>query len=67
MKLWDVKKNECIETFDEHKDRLWAIAVKEDGKELIAGGEDSMITIWKENSKVVLQEMQKELDEIIFK
>ena len=41
VRLWDVRSGECVGTFDEHADRVWALAVarEEEGEEGVQGGE----------------------------
>lgn len=34
MKLWTMRSQECEATFDEHNDRVWALALSPDGKEV---------------------------------
>jgi len=46
LKLWTIKTNECVNTFDEHEDKIWAMAIC-DG-EIITGGADSFLHIWKD-------------------
>ena len=47
LKLWTIKNNECVKTFDEHKDKVWALATTSDETSLITGGGDSNIIVWK--------------------
>lgn len=47
VKLWTIKSNECVKTFDEHEDKVWALAVHETENTFITGGADSNLIIWK--------------------
>ena len=47
LKLWTIKNNECVKTFDEHKDKVWALATSSDEKSIITGAGDSNIIVWK--------------------
>lgn len=47
MKLWTIKSNECVKTFDEHEDKVWALAVSKTETVAVTGGADSTIIIWK--------------------
>lgn len=38
MKLWTIKTQECDATFDEHSDRVWALAISPDGQEVRQDG-----------------------------
>jgi U3 small nucleolar RNA-associated protein 13 len=31
IRLWDIRSGECVRTFDEHQDKVWAIALPTDG------------------------------------
>lgn len=45
MKLWDVYKNDCIETM-EHGCDVLAVAFRPDGKEVCAAATNGNIHIW---------------------
>lgn len=48
VKLWDVHSAECINTFDEHEDRIWTLKTSgADEGRMITGGSDSILTVWK--------------------
>eukprot|EP00005_Dracoamoeba_jomungandri_P003256 CAMPEP_0174252616 /NCGR_PEP_ID=MMETSP0439-20130205/2009_1 /TAXON_ID=0 /ORGANISM="Stereomyxa ramosa, Strain Chinc5" /LENGTH=771 /DNA_ID=CAMNT_0015333179 /DNA_START=57 /DNA_END=2369 /DNA_ORIENTATION=- len=68
IKLWVIKTNQCINTFDEHKDKVWALEVrKSDEEEIISGGGDSIINIWKNYTEIEKQEEEAKRDELILK
>lgn len=59
MCLWTIKSSECVGTFDGHTDKviwsdfsydeqIWALAVSQDESEVITGGSDSLINMWKD-------------------
>lgn len=37
LKLWSVKTSECLNTFDEHEDKVWALAAADDGATVYTG------------------------------
>lgn len=45
LKIWDIYKNECIETF-EHGCDVMAIAFRPDGKEVCTATTNGLITFW---------------------
>lgn len=47
LKLWTIKSNECVKTFDEHEDKVWGLAVNSTEDKIITGGADSTILEWK--------------------
>ena len=47
MKLWTIKNSECVKTFDEHDSKIWALAINRDENQVITGGADSTIIVWK--------------------
>lgn len=59
IKLWSIKTNECINTFDGHTDKVWALAVRKDEDQFITGGADSLIHVWKDYTDI--EEEQKHI------
>jgi len=62
MKLWTIKTGECVNTFDEHEDKIWSLAVR--GEQVVTGGADSLLLVWKdvttdENDKKIEEEEEK--------
>ena len=47
MKLWTIKTSECVKTFDGHQSKVWTLIVNQDESQVITGGDDSAIIIWK--------------------
>ena len=56
IKLWNIKTNECVNTFDNHEDRIWSLATKNDGDEFVSGGSDSIINFWKDYTEIEEEE-----------
>lgn len=63
VKIWNVKKQTCVNTIQMHDDKVWALDVhekvgkveKEDGEEvvttsihMVTGGADSTVKLWKD-------------------
>jgi U3 small nucleolar RNA-associated protein 13 len=45
VRLWTIRSGECENTFDEHENRVWALAVSPDGG-FVSGGSDGKIVMW---------------------
>ena len=39
VKIWNVKKSTCVNTFTQHEDKIWALDVH--GSRMLTGGTDS--------------------------
>ena len=49
VKLWNVRTTECLNTFDGHEDKVWAMAVGGPQEGLVAtGGGDARVQIWED-------------------
>lgn len=62
IKLWTIKTGECVNTFANHTEKVWSLAVHSDGNEITSGGADSLINIWKDYTQIE-EEEQKKLQE----
>lgn len=60
LKLWTIKTRQCVQTFDEHQDKTWAMAVSEDEKRVVTGGEDAALVLWRD---VTQEEKEKAAEE----
>uniref|UniRef100_A0A8C1WDL6 Transducin beta like 3 n=1 Tax=Cyprinus carpio TaxID=7962 RepID=A0A8C1WDL6_CYPCA len=47
VKLWTIKTNECVKTFDAHQDKVWALHGGSKDDLMVTGSADSTITLWK--------------------
>ena len=66
LKLWNVSTCECVNTFDEHEDRIWSIAFAGEQQDImISGGSDSRIIIWEDTTELdkeaEIRQQQEEL------
>lgn len=49
MKLWNVPSTECLNTFDGHEDKVWAMTIGGVQEGLVAtGGGDARVQIWED-------------------
>lgn len=59
VKLWTIKTSECIATFeDAHDSKIWAMAMTPDGANLVTGGSDSVLNIWRDVSAQDVEEAE---------
>jgi len=49
VKIWSLAKEKCLNTWEMHEGKIWAMEVHED--KLITGGSDSSIRIWLDNTE----------------
>lgn len=59
LKLWNIKTNECVGTFDEHNDKIWALCVSSDENRYVTGGADGKLIVWKD---ITEEEYEQELE-----
>ena len=59
IKLWNIKTNECVGTFDEHSNKTWSLCVSKDENKFVSGGADGRLVIWKDISQ---EEREDELE-----
>lgn len=67
LKLWNIKEGECINSFTNHQEKIWTIAVVPDTStnEIATGGDDSIITYWKDNTQEVEKQKKEESNKLI--
>lgn len=63
LKLWTIKNNECIKTFDDHDDKVWAITPAKEEDYVTTAGADSTIMVWQDITQVEYEE-KKEKEEV---
>ncbi len=44
--MWDLSTKESVQTFPDHQNAVYAVAVKGDGKIGVSGGEDNQLRFW---------------------
>ena len=55
-KIWHMKKSECIQSYSHHEGKLWALQTDQSSNEIITGGTDSTVIIWKDVTKETVEE-----------
>jgi WD40 repeat protein len=55
-KIWHMKKSECVQSYSQHDGKLWALQTDPSNNEIITGGTDSTIIIWKDVTKETIEE-----------
>ena len=48
LKLWTIRTNECEATMDAHSDKVWGLSVRHDGAQIVTGGADSVLNVWRD-------------------
>ncbi|MFS7946989.1 putative transcription factor WD40-like family [Helianthus anomalus] len=48
--LWTVKTNECVATYDQHEDKVWALTVGKKTAMLTTSGSDAVINLWHDST-----------------
>ncbi|CAD8052080.1 unnamed protein product [Paramecium sonneborni] len=69
IKLWNVKKQLCINTFSQHTGKIYALDIKRDNQDvyIITGANDSNLILWKDKTEQVTQQQQLQQHEIKIK
>jgi U3 small nucleolar RNA-associated protein 13 len=49
VKIWNLKKQQCVNTFEMHDEKIWSIDVHND-KYILTGGGDSTLKLWVDNT-----------------
>jgi U3 small nucleolar RNA-associated protein 13 len=66
IKIWNIKTNECLNTYDEHTDKIWALCADPFEKKFLTGGADSKLILWKNiTNEMHVQEMEKREDVLL--
>ena len=65
LKLWDVRKNICSKTFDEHEDKVWAVEVSRNEERILTGAGDSTFLLWKDVTEQEQEEERQKQDAVI--
>lgn len=68
LKLWRTRTAECVGTFDEHADRVWALDTGGGAESILAtGGADSTVTIWQDTTAQDAAAAEEEEEQLIQK
>lgn len=59
VKLWNVKDGACVNTMDNHTDKIWALETNSDESLLVSGSSDSNITVWKDVTALRIEQDEK--------
>jgi WD40 repeat protein len=46
MKLWTIRSDSCVATYDTSEDRVWALALGEDEQQAVTGSADGTLSFW---------------------
>jgi hypothetical protein len=67
LKLWALKDSTCMNTMDAHADKVWALAVRGDGGEVVTGGGDSVLKTWEDCTESVEEDEVRVAEERLLK
>ncbi|KAG1331252.1 transducin beta-like protein 3 [Cocos nucifera] len=67
VKLWTLKSNECIATYDQHEGKVWALAVGRKTEMLATGGTDAIVNLWHDCTAADKQEAFHKEEEAILR
>ena len=67
IKIWNIKTNECVGSFDEHNDKTWALCISKDEKKFLSGGADGKLIIWRDVTEEKREEELEQRQEIVLK
>ena len=69
IKFWNIKASECINTLEGHEGKIWAMDVNYENNKLniITGGTDSKIILWKDITNEKEKEILNEKEELLNK
>ncbi len=56
MKLWDARSSECVNTWEAHEDKVWAMDTVQDGVQVLSGGGDGRVVVWDDCTEEDTQE-----------
>ncbi len=48
IKLWTIKTNECVDTYEAHSDKVWALELADSESRMLTGGADSTLIVWED-------------------
>jgi len=64
MKVWNVRKNICVNTFEKHQGKIWSLDTRldpETGKyQVLTGGNDSLLYLWEDRTLEAEREKKEE-------
>ncbi|KAL5215921.1 hypothetical protein ABZP36_007322 [Zizania latifolia] len=66
VKLWTIKTNECISTYDKHDGKVWTLALGRKTEMLATGGTDAVLNLcmtapWKISRKIFVKRQEEDL------
>ena len=49
VKLWNARTSECVNTFDEHEDRIWAVAAAgSEDQHMASASAEGKLVVWQD-------------------
>jgi U3 small nucleolar RNA-associated protein 13 len=64
LKLWTIKTCECVQSFDHHEDKVWALAVAPGDDSIVAtGAADGLVNMWSDTTGEVEEEARADAEQ----
>ena len=64
LKLWNIKTSECVDSFDGHEDKVWALAAAPGDDSVVAtGAADGLVNIWSDSTGALEDQARVENEE----
>ena len=64
VKLWDARTSECVNTFDEHEDRIWAMAAAgSEDQHMASASADGKLVVWQDCTQAELDTAADQLQQ----
>jgi len=67
LKLWTIKTSECVNTFDAHEGKVWALEPSKEQKHFFSGGSDAVIKVWEDRTLEEEEENFSKNQELLLK
>ncbi|GBG62288.1 hypothetical protein CBR_g29896 [Chara braunii] len=67
VKLWTIRSNECVNTFDYHNDKIWALTVNSKQEMIATGGSDALVNLWADFTAAEEEEAERQAEEELLK
>jgi U3 small nucleolar RNA-associated protein 13 len=69
VKVWNVKKQICLNTFEMHEEKIWALDfcqnAEDESTQMLTGGSDSRVKLWRDcTAEQVLEDNEAKLQQL---
>src|SRR4051794_1845437 len=67
VKLWTIRRSECVATLDNHTEKIWGLTVHRDEKVVVSAGADSVVNFWEDVTEQEQEAAVRQAEEHILK